>query len=150
MSPKSLLRLPEATSGLEDFTSGSFLPVIDETDPGIAPQDVTRLLFCSGKIYYELLAERTKIGVKNVAIARVEELYPYPVKEISGTIQRYAALKEVMWVQEEPRNHVVCILIEPRLRSQIPAGQDLQYSGRTPSPERLRLLEYTRKSSKTS
>lgn len=134
MSPKSLLRLPEATSGVEELTSGSFMPVIDETDPSIAPADVARLLFCSGKIYYELLAERTKLGVKNVAIARVEELYPYPVKEISATIQRYSALKEVMWVQEEPRNQGAWTYIEPRLRSQIPAGQDLQYSGRTPSP----------------
>ncbi|MBL8021118.1 MAG: 2-oxoglutarate dehydrogenase E1 component [Leptospirales bacterium] len=134
MSPKSLLRLPEATSTLEEFSRGTFDPVLEETDSTIVPEKVRRILFCSGKIYYELAAERKKLGCTDVAIVRVEELYPYPVKEIADVIQSYPQATEVAWVQEEPRNQGAWTYMEDRLRSQIAAKQELQYLGRTPSP----------------
>ncbi|HNE25280.1 MAG TPA: 2-oxoglutarate dehydrogenase E1 component, partial [Leptospiraceae bacterium] len=134
MSPKSLLRLPEATSSLSELTSQAFDPVIDETDPSIDPAKVKRVVFCTGKLYYELSAERRKQGVNHVALVRVEELYPYPVKEISSVIQRYPNAREFAWAQEEPRNQGAWTYIDPRLRSQIPQASELSYIGRTPSP----------------
>ncbi len=134
MSPKSLLRLPEATSDVSELVSGSFDPVLDETDPAIQPDQVKRIVFCSGKLYYELLAERKKQGASHVALVRVEELYPYPVKEIAGVIQRYPKAKHFAWAQEEPRNQGAWTYISPRLQSQIAQGSELSYIGRSPSP----------------
>ncbi len=103
MTPKNLLRRETAVSPIEDFTTGTFRRVIGETN-GADPAGVTRLLLCSGKVYYDLWEAREKAGDKSIAIARVEQLYPLPEAELSEVLRAYPNLQEVYWVQEEPRN----------------------------------------------
>jgi 2-oxoglutarate decarboxylase len=99
-TPKSLLRLKAAVSELDDFTSGTFRPVIGDTvDPG----GVRRVLLCSGKIYYDLAAERERNGRTDIGIVRVEQLYPLPTAELMAELDRYPAA-ELVWAQEEPAN----------------------------------------------
>jgi 2-oxoglutarate decarboxylase len=102
-TPKSMLRLKAATSPVADFTSGSFRPLIGSVH-GAPDDQVRRVLLCSGKVYYDLDARRSKIGADNVAIARVERLYPLPVAELRAELDRYPSASEVVWVQEEPAN----------------------------------------------
>jgi multifunctional 2-oxoglutarate metabolism enzyme len=105
-TPKSMLRLKAAASAVEDFTSGRFLPVIPETVDDIDPAGVRRVLLCSGKIYYDLLAERAKratSGGEQVAILRVEQLAPLPATEIVEAVSAYPDA-QLLWVQEEPAN----------------------------------------------
>ena len=101
-TPKSMLRLKAASSSVEDFTSGTFRPVIDD-EQGLDKNLVTRVLFCSGKVYWDLLAEAQKTGDKTTAIVRVEQLYPTPVDEIKATYAQYPNA-ELYWVQDEPAN----------------------------------------------
>jgi 2-oxoglutarate dehydrogenase E1 component len=102
MSPKSLLRHPQAVSPLADFTDGGFQYFIP--DVVADPAEVTRVLLCSGKIYYDLAAARDAQGARNVAIVRVEQLYPLNADALLGILSRYREGVEVVWVQEEPRN----------------------------------------------
>jgi 2-oxoglutarate dehydrogenase E1 component len=103
MSPKSLLRHKLAISTLEDLTTGQFQPIIGDDD--INPKKVTRLVFCAGKVYYDLLeARREDSELKHVAIARIEQLYPFPSELFKAEIARYTHLKEFVWCQEEPKN----------------------------------------------
>jgi 2-oxoglutarate dehydrogenase E1 component len=134
MQPKSLLRLPEAASGLEDLTGTGFRAVID--DPAINDRDaVRRLVFCTGKIYYDLVAERAKRGAEagGVAIARVEELYPWPHDAVAAVIDQYPNIEEVVWVQEEPKNTGAWTYVSPRLRASTGNQLNIRYLGR---PER--------------
>jgi 2-oxoglutarate decarboxylase len=102
-TPKSMLRLKAAASSVEDFTNGRFMSVIDDpTQP--APEQVERLLLCTGKIYYELAAEKEKTGATNVAVARIEQLYPLPERKLRAVLDRYPNLTDIRWVQEEPAN----------------------------------------------
>jgi 2-oxoglutarate decarboxylase len=102
-TPKSMLRLKAAASSVEDFTTGRFMSVIDDpTQPN--PEQVDRLLLCSGKIYYELAAEKEKLGASNVAIVRIEQLYPLPERKLAAVLDRYSSAKDIRWVQEEPAN----------------------------------------------
>ncbi len=103
MSPKSLLRHKLSVSTLEDLESGRFQTVIDEVD-AIERKRVTRLLFCSGKVYYDLLEARRERKTTDVAIIRIEQLYPFPRDEIIALAATFPNLAEVLWVQEEPRN----------------------------------------------
>ncbi|EDN72527.1 2-oxoglutarate dehydrogenase, E1 component [Beggiatoa sp. SS] len=103
MTPKSLLRHKMSVSHFKDFTEQGFQSVIDETE-AIDPQAVERLIFCSGKVYFELLEERQEQGIDNIAIVRLEQLYPYPKKRIDGILDRYPHVKQYVWAQEEPRN----------------------------------------------
>ncbi len=102
-TPKSMLRLKSATSAMADFTGGSFRPVIGEPQQfdGAA---VRRVLLCSGKVYYDLAERRQAAGLTDIAIVRVERLYPLPADELAAEVARYPAADEVMWVQEEPAN----------------------------------------------
>jgi 2-oxoglutarate dehydrogenase E1 component len=130
MTPKSLLRLPQATSHLEELTTGRFAPVLD--DRAVAdPEKVRRLILCTGKIYYDLTSgsERNQ----DVAIARVELLYPFPQGEILEVVNRYPNLREVVWVQEEPRNMGARAHMSPRLLQILPQHLEFGYIGR---PER--------------
>jgi 2-oxoglutarate dehydrogenase E1 component len=105
-TPKSMLRLRAAASEVEDFTSGEFRPVLPETERGIDPSGVRRVLLCSGKVYYDLLAERAKraaSGGAQVAIVRVEQLAPLPGREIAEAVAAYPNA-DLVWVQEEPAN----------------------------------------------
>ncbi len=103
MSPKSLLRHRLATSEREALTDGRFQVVIDEVD-GLEPKDVTRLVLCTGKVYYDLLEKRREHSLGDVAIARIEQLYPFPEEEIRALLDKYVNAREICWAQEEPRN----------------------------------------------
>jgi 2-oxoglutarate dehydrogenase E1 component len=132
MTPKYLLRLAAAASKLEDLAEGRFEPVLAE--PGIAdPSKVTRLLLCSGKVYYDIVGHASREGNTAVAVGRVELLYPFPQGEILALIQSYPNLKEVVWVQEEPRNMGARAHMAPRLLQILPESLDFGYVGR---PER--------------
>ena len=133
MQPKSLLRLPEAASRLEDLGTGSFRPVID--DPTVSSRDeVRRLVFCTGKVYYDLAAARaaTEQGA-GVAVARVEELYPWPHDAVAAVVDGYPNVEEVVWAQEEPRNMGAWTYVSPRLRASTGNQLTVRYLGR---PER--------------
>ena len=104
MSPKSLLRHKLSTSTLDKITNGGYQLVIDEIDENIEKGAVTRLLVCSGKVYYDLLEARRGDEIGNIAIIRLEQLFPFPQKEMKRVIDSYPNAKEVVWVQEEPKN----------------------------------------------
>ncbi|HEY9426364.1 MAG TPA: hypothetical protein VIR34_04360, partial [Gemmatimonadaceae bacterium] len=130
MQPKSLLRLPEAASHLAELTSGSFRPVIDDPSDAVAPDQVRRLVFCTGKLYYDLAgAERSP----QLAIVRVEELYPWPHEAITAVLERYPGVEEVVWAQEEPKNAGAWTFVAPRLRAAVGNSVPIRYVGR---PER--------------
>ena len=101
-TPKSMLRLKAASSAVEDFTSGSFLPLINDQQ-GLDPANVKRVLFCSGKVYWDLLAESEKRGKKDTAIVRLEQLYPTPVEEMKTAVSQFPNA-DLRWVQDEPAN----------------------------------------------
>jgi 2-oxoglutarate dehydrogenase E1 component len=131
MTPKSLLRLAQATSTLADLTEGAFQAVLPE--PGIDDAAVTRLILCTGKIYYDLVGHPDRAGNDAIAVARVELLYPFPERQLLETIARYPKLEELAWVQEEPRNMGARAHMNQRLRQVMPAGLSFGNIGR---PER--------------
>ncbi len=103
MSPKSLLRHKDACSSLEELAKGQFQPVIGEVDK-VDAKKVTRVVFCAGKIYYDLVAARRERKIANIAIARVEQLYPFPKEHLEEELAKYPKATEIVWCQEEPRN----------------------------------------------
>ena len=134
MTPKSLLRHPQATSRLEDLAEGTWRPVFDDpwaSDGNAAA--VTRLVLCSGKLYYELLAEAEKMAAERPALIRLEQLYSFPWQECRQVLARYPKTQQLIWAQEEPRNMGAWTYLEPKLRELLPAGAELRYVGR---PER--------------
>jgi 2-oxoglutarate dehydrogenase E1 component len=131
MTPKSLLRLPQATSAIEDLSDGRFQPVLAE--PGVDPEHVTRLILCSGKIYYDLIGHDGRRERPQIAVGRVELLYPFPQSEILSLVATYPRLAEVVWVQEEPRNMGARAHMSPRLMQILPEQLEFGYIGR---PER--------------
>jgi len=131
-TPKSLLRLPQASSRLEDLTTGRFQPVLD--DAAATPHDaVRRLILCSGKVYYDLTLSPARAEAQHVAIARVELLYPFPREELTTLIRRYPNLSEIVWVQEEPRNMGPQKFMLPQLRELVGPEVTVRDIGR---PER--------------
>ncbi|MBU8881712.1 2-oxoglutarate dehydrogenase E1 component [Kaistella sp. DKR-2] len=102
MTPKSLLRHPKVVSPLEDFATGSFQPIIDDATAN--PDKTEKLVLCSGKIYYELLAKKEELNCENIALVRFEQLYPLQVDKIEEILTKYSNRKELLWVQEEPEN----------------------------------------------
>jgi 2-oxoglutarate dehydrogenase E1 component len=132
MTPKSLLRLPQATNTLASMAEGTrFEPVLAE--PGVNDEQVTRLVLCTGKIYYDLAGHSERQDNASVAIGRVELLYPFPERNIRELIARYPNLQDVVWVQEEPRNMGARAHMFPRLMQIMPEGIRFGYVGR---PER--------------
>jgi 2-oxoglutarate dehydrogenase E1 component len=132
MTPKSLLRHPMATSPVSDLTAGGFEAVL--ADP--ATEDagrVTRLVLCSGKVYYDIESHERRSEAEQAAIARVELLYPFPGEELSRLVASFPNLREVVWAQEEPRNMGALTYIGPRLRAVVPRKVPLSYAAR---PER--------------
>jgi 2-oxoglutarate dehydrogenase E1 component len=115
MTPKSLLRHPMAVNSMEDLTERGFQNVIDEVD-GLDPQAVTRLVMCSGKVYYDLLDKRRTADLKNAAIVRVEQLYPFPEQDMNDVLDRYPNIEVNVWCQEEPLNQGAWLSIQPSLR----------------------------------
>ncbi len=129
MTPKSLLRLPAAASHLADFTDAGFQPVIDDASAAERADAVTRVVLCSGKVYYDLHAAAEKMDVPP-AIVRVEQLYAFPGEELKEVLDRYPAVRELVWTQEEPRNMGAWRFAEPHLRQLLREGQTLSYVGR--------------------
>jgi multifunctional 2-oxoglutarate metabolism enzyme len=130
-TPKSLLRLPQATSRIEHLSESRFFPVLSE--PRIDEEKVTRLVLCTGKIYYDLKGHATRENNEGVAITRVELLYPFPQQQIMDEVERYPNLREVVWAQEEPRNMGARAHMSPRLLHILPSTLEFGYVGR---PER--------------
>ena len=132
MTPKSLLRHKAATSSLADLSEGRFQLVID--DPAApAPDKIQRLVFCAGKVYFDLAQQRDEQGIEDIALVRVEQLYPFPREELQAIIQRYGKAKEVVWCQEEPLNQGAWFQIRHHIQACILSGQTLKYVGREPS-----------------
>ncbi|MBA3404877.1 MAG: 2-oxoglutarate dehydrogenase E1 component [Gemmatimonadaceae bacterium] len=129
MQPKSLLRLPEAASKLSDLAGEAFRPVIDDPVASLERERVTRLVFCTGKMYYDLAARREP----HVALVRVEELYPWPHEDVARIVDLYPVAEEVMWAQEEPKNMGAWTFVSPRLRVSTGNATIVRYVGR---PER--------------
>jgi 2-oxoglutarate dehydrogenase E1 component len=125
MTPKGLLRLKQASSTLADLAEGSFRPVID--DPAADHDAVTRLVFCSGKVYYDIVGHEQRAGATNVAVARIEQLYPFPVDEYAAVVASYPNLEQLIWAQEEPQNMGAWRTIRHRLEA---PGTPVSYVGR--------------------
>lgn len=133
MTPKSLLRLPRAASSMSELSQGCFHEVIDDESETGAPQDVTKLVFCSGKIYYDLINSGEREKAAHVGIARIELLYPFPENRVAKVIEGYANLSELIWLQEEPENMGARKWVVPKLERLAPTGTRVQYLSR---PER--------------
>jgi 2-oxoglutarate dehydrogenase E1 component len=129
MQPKSLLRLPAAASKLDDLATRQFQPVLNDPVASQNPNEVTRLVFCSGKIYYDLTEKERP---SSIALVRVEELAPWP-RDLSKVVDMYPNVEEVVWAQEEPKNMGAWSYVQPRLRASIGTLPMLKYIGR---PER--------------
>lgn len=132
MSPKSLLRHPLAVSSLEELAEGAFQPVIGETDD-LEPQQVKRVVLCSGKVYYDLLEQRRKNEQTDIAIVRIEQLYPFPGKVLQEVLKPYSHVQDFVWCQEEPLNQGAWYCSQHHFREAIPAGALLRYAGRPAS-----------------
>jgi 2-oxoglutarate dehydrogenase E1 component len=129
MTPKSLLRHPLAVSRLEELGTGAFYPVIDESDD-LKASGVTRVVLCSGKVYFDLLKARREVKVDSVAIVRVEQLYPFPSEEYEAILRKYSNAREIVWCQEEPQNQGSWYQIRHRLQSKLGPQHELLYAGR--------------------
>lgn len=132
MTPKSLLRHKLAVSTLDELANGSFQLVIGEHRE-LAAKKVKRVVLCAGKVYYDLLEEAEKRGVNDVAIVRVEQLYPFPRAEVVAELEKYPSAKEVVWCQEEPMNQGAWFQIRHHLQACVGAKQSLSYAGRARS-----------------
>jgi 2-oxoglutarate dehydrogenase E1 component len=132
MTPKSLLRHPLSTSQLGALAGGALAPVQPEQDE-IAPAGVRRVVLCSGKVYFDLLTERRRRGIGDIAIMRVEQLYPFPRRRLAELLADYPGATEIVWCQEEPRNQGAWYQIQHHLRVVTGAGRSLGYAGRAPS-----------------
>jgi 2-oxoglutarate dehydrogenase E1 component len=129
MTPKSLLRHPKVISAVTDFVEGSFQEVLDDScDPAL----VDRVLLCSGKVYYDLLAQREATGQANVALIRIELLYPFPESSLGACLEKYAGASNVSWIQEEHRNSGAWAYMRERFSLHFPKI-NLQYVGRDES-----------------
>ncbi|NTV47138.1 MAG: multifunctional oxoglutarate decarboxylase/oxoglutarate dehydrogenase thiamine pyrophosphate-binding subunit/dihydrolipoyllysine-residue succinyltransferase subunit, partial [Chlorobiales bacterium] len=127
MTPKSLLRHPLAISPVYELVSDKFHNVLDDTLPVNNPR---RIIFCTGKVYYDLIQARQARNVQDVAVIRVEQLYPYPKKRIAKLLEKYASAKDVCWLQEEPKNMGAWTFISVQISEQLLDGQSLRYIGR--------------------
>jgi 2-oxoglutarate dehydrogenase E1 component len=139
MTPKSLLRLPEASSSLADLTSGTFASVLD--DPSVADdaaQSVRRVVICSGKVYYDMVTSEERAAHPELAIVRAERLYPFPTEDLERVMARYSNVERVSWVQEEPRNMGARKFVLPKIRHLVPFRIPL---GDISRPERSRPAE---------
>jgi 2-oxoglutarate dehydrogenase E1 component len=129
MTPKSLLRHPLSVSRLDELSGSGFQTIIDEIDE-IRSSAVTRIVFCSGKVYFDLLKSRRESKVESVAIVRVEQLYPFPSEEYESILQKYSNAREIVWCQEEPQNQGSWYQIRHRLQSKLGEKHELLYAGR--------------------
>jgi len=134
-TPKSLLRNKDAASPLEEFTEGTFQTVIPEQDAAIlkAASKVKRVICCSGKVYYDLIKKREELGRKDVAILRVEQLYPFPHKAFAAAIKKFSNAVDLVWCQDEPQNQGAWFFVQHQIHENMLTGQKLGYAGRAAS-----------------
>ena len=128
MTPKGLLRLKQAASELGDLAEGSFRPVLP--DPEADPAKVRRLVLCSGKVYYDLVGHELRAQADWIAVGRLEQLYPFPVRAAAELVSAYPRLEELVWAQEEPQNMGAWRAIRHRLEEALPEGVGLRFAGR--------------------
>jgi 2-oxoglutarate dehydrogenase E1 component len=133
MTPKSLLRNKDATSPLSEFTKGEFRTVIGELDGEIDASKVKRVIACSGKVYYDLVKKRDEKKATDVALLRVEQLYPFPHKAFSAELRKYPAAAEIVWCQDEPQNQGSWFFVQHYIHENMSDGQRLGYAGRPAS-----------------
>ncbi len=131
-TPKSLLRNKDATSPLSEFTKGGFQTVIGETKD-IKADKVKRVIACSGKVYYDLVKKREEKGADDVAIIRVEQLYPFPHKAFAAELKKYPNATDIVWCQDEPQNQGAWFFIQHNIHENMLDGQKLGYAGRAAS-----------------
>jgi len=132
MTPKSLLRLPAASSTIDELANGGFRPLIDDAE--IAdPNAVKRVVLCSGKVYYDLADARKKSENRSVAIVRLEQFYPFPLTSIREMLAKYSNAAELVWAQEEPQNMGGWTFVHERLENLLPNGERPRYVGRSAS-----------------
>jgi 2-oxoglutarate dehydrogenase E1 component len=132
MTPKSLLRAKDACSPLSEFTKGTFQTVIPESKE-LDNKKVKRIICCSGKVYYDLVKKREEKGADDVAILRVEQLYPFPHKAFGAEMKKYPNATDVVWCQDEPQNQGAWFFIQHNIREEMLEGQKLGYAGRAAS-----------------
>jgi len=130
MTPKSMLRQKLSFSSLDEFTKGKFLSVLGETDREIDSAKVRRVLLCSGKVYYDLLAGRTEHGIDDIAIVRIERLYPFPSGRLKKQTALYPNASEAVWVQEEPKNQGAWYQIKHHLKRALMPQQEMLFVSR--------------------
>jgi 2-oxoglutarate dehydrogenase E1 component len=133
MTPKSLLRAKDATSPLTEFTRGEFKTVIGPARAEVEPDKVKRVIACSGKVAYDLIKRRDEKKAWDVAIVRVEQLYPFPHKAFAAEMKRFASATEVVWCQDEPQNQGAWFFIQHQIHENMTDGQKLGYAGRPAS-----------------
>ncbi|MGM9481221.1 2-oxoglutarate dehydrogenase E1 component [Roseateles sp. NT4] len=133
MTPKSLLRAKDATSPLSDFTKGEFKTVIGEQDAAIVGDKVKRVIVCSGKVYYDLVKARAEKKSNDVAIVRVEQLYPFPHKAFAAELKKYPNATDIVWCQDEPQNQGAWFFVQHYVHENMTEGQKLGYAGRPAS-----------------
>ena len=129
MTPKSLLRHELSVSSLAELTDGGFATVIDDVDAP-APASVRRVVFCSGKVYFDLLKARRSEALAGVAVVRIEQLYPFPAVEYAAVLARYPNAVDLIWCQEEPQNQGAWFQIRHRLQEYAGEARDVHYAGR--------------------
>jgi 2-oxoglutarate dehydrogenase E1 component len=129
MTPKGLLRLKQAGSALDDLANGEFRPLLD--DPNPERDRIERLVLCQGKVYYDIVGHEQRGNVPGVAVARIEQLYPFPTDRAQALVAGYPNLRELVWAQEEPQNMGAWRAIRHRLEETKPEGVPLVYVGRT-------------------
>ena len=134
-TPKSLLRNKDATSPLSEFTKGAFQTVIGELDAQVVKNaaKVKRVIACSGKVYYDLVKKRTEKGADDVAIVRVEQLYPFPHKAFGAEMKKFPNATDVVWCQDEPQNQGAWFFVQHNIHENMLEGQRLGYAGRAAS-----------------
>ncbi|MCH2242095.1 MAG: 2-oxoglutarate dehydrogenase E1 component [Aquabacterium sp.] len=133
LTPKSLLRNKDATSPMSDFTSGEFRTVIGETKADLDAAKVKRVIMCSGKVYYDLVKKREDKKATDVAIIRVEQLYPFPHKAFGAELKKYPNATELVWCQDEPQNQGAWFFVQHYIHENMLDGQKLGYAGRAAS-----------------
>ena len=133
MTPKSLLRNKDATSPLSDFTKGGFQTIIPEQNADIAADKVKRIIACSGKVYYDLVKKRVEKKAFDVAILRVEQLYPFPHKAFAAEVKKYGNATDLVWCQDEPQNQGAWFFVQHYIHENMQEGQKLGYAGRPAS-----------------
>ena len=133
MTPKSLLRNKEAVSSLQELAKGGFQTVIGENTAGIDAKAVRKIVICSGKVYYDLTGARRERELVDVAILRVEQLYPFPHKALEAEMRKYPGATQVVWCQDEPQNQGAWFFVQHHIQDALKDGQRLSYAGRPAS-----------------